>query len=358
MSQKKQIHIAIAWKWFPFYAAKLIGESSLARGDYTVTLLGTKSARRFGDLSEVAKHPIHWLEDGGSYSWEQLGLKPPDLLIFTGWAEESFLSLAYDARKTGTRCISMVDNRWRGDVRQYLGAVIFRFRYRPLFDGVWVPGLSGVRLMRFFGMLPKQIWTGLYGADNQIFKTGPRVAERPKAILFVGALIPRKGLSLLAEAWKVFHRDNPDWKLNIYGNGEPSDDLRRLDGAKIHPFVDPNDLPGLYARHRFLVLPSYDENWGLVVHEAVCCGCGVIASDAVGSTADLLTEDNGRVFKSGSAEGLREALLGMSNLNENALSRMDRINKQRRLKFGPKVWDARLESIIADLATESAQKGG
>ncbi len=349
MGGGKKIRMAIAWKWFPFYAAKLIGESRLADQGFAVTLLGTKSARPFGDLSKVAKYPIHWLEDGKRYSWQGLGLEPPDLLIITGWAEQSFISLARDAQKVGTRCISMVDNRWRGDFRQLVGALVFRLRFRPLFDAVWVPGDSGQRLMKFFGMPESRIFTGLYGADPTVFTSGPPLQGRPKAFIFVGALIPRKGLGVLAGAWRRFFEKHPDWTLNIYGNGEAAQELLQLSGASVHPFVQPEELPEVLAKHRFLVLPSFDENWGLVVHEAVCCGCGVIASSVVGSAADLLTLENGRIFDVGSSDALHNALVEMASLSEDALAQVDRCNSEKRSLFGPAVWEKSVKEIMDTL---------
>ena len=52
----------------------------------------------------------------------------------------------------------------------------------------------------------------------------------------------------------------------------------------------PNDrLPEIYERHDVFILPSLYEPWGLVVEEALFRGLPVIASDKVGSAADMVT---------------------------------------------------------------------
>src|ERR1700675_2142814 len=42
-----------------------------------------------------------------------------------------------------------------------------------------------------------------------------------------------------------------------------------------------------------MVLPSEYEPFGVVVNEAMCCGCAVIASDRVGAARDLISPTEG-----------------------------------------------------------------
>lgn len=60
----------------------------------------------------------------------------------------------------------------------------------------------------------------------------------------------------------------------------------------------PNDsLPEIYERHDVFILPSRYEPWGLVVEEALFRGLPVIASDKVGSAADMVAAlETGAVF--------------------------------------------------------------
>ena len=62
-----------------------------------------------------------------------------------------------------------------------------------------------------------------------------------------------------------------------------------------------------------LVLPSLEEQWGLVVNEALAFGLPVIASSAVGS-ADVLVRNlvNGYIVEPGQPESLGQALLAMA----------------------------------------------
>jgi glycosyltransferase involved in cell wall biosynthesis len=53
-------------------------------------------------------------------------------------------------------------------------------------------------------------------------------------------------------------------------------------------FVNQSQLPAVYTSADVMVLPSEFEPFAVVVNEAMCCGCAVIASDAVGSARDLI----------------------------------------------------------------------
>lgn len=53
-------------------------------------------------------------------------------------------------------------------------------------------------------------------------------------------------------------------------------------------FVNQSQLPAVYTSANLLILPSEFEPFGLVVNEAMCCGCAVAASDRCGAARDLV----------------------------------------------------------------------
>jgi glycosyltransferase involved in cell wall biosynthesis len=53
-------------------------------------------------------------------------------------------------------------------------------------------------------------------------------------------------------------------------------------------FVNQSKLPAVYTSADLLILPSEFEPFGLVVNEAMCCGCAVAASDRCGAARDLV----------------------------------------------------------------------
>jgi glycosyltransferase involved in cell wall biosynthesis len=131
--------------------------------------------------------------------------------------------------------------------------------------------------------------------------------DSPFLLLFVGRLVPEKGIAVLTEA---FQNTNTEATLALAGDGP----LKPPAGTLLGP-VSKQDLPALYAAADALVLPSirtatFTEPWGLVVNEAMLQGTPAITSDAVGAAAGGLVRDgrNGLVVPQGDAPALARAI--------------------------------------------------
>lgn len=139
-------------------------------------------------------------------------------------------------------------------------------------------------------------------------ETNRRRPHRPVRFLFVGQLIPRKGIVELLDAFSQL----PEGELYVAGDGElrPLVD-RAAEGGRVTyvGHIDRAALQRLYADSDVLVLPSRYEVWGLVINEALEHGLPVIATEAVGAVDDLVVNDvNGYVTRTGDVDALREAM--------------------------------------------------
>jgi GT2 family glycosyltransferase len=105
----------------------------------------------------------------------------------------------------------------------------------------------------------------------------PGVDHRPATphpgtyVLYVGALEPRKGLDVLAEAWA---RTSLPAELLVVGEGRVA-----VPGARMLGHVDDEALHALYAGALAVVLPSRLEGYGLPPREAAAHGVPSIVSD-------------------------------------------------------------------------------
>src|SRR5260221_9425889 len=69
--------------------------------------------------------------------------------------------------------------------------------------------------------------------------------------------------------------------------------------------MNQSEPPSVYCSSDLLVLPSLYEPFGLVVNEAMLCGCPVAVSDRVGAKYDLVRSgENGYVFPVGNVDAL------------------------------------------------------
>jgi glycosyltransferase involved in cell wall biosynthesis len=155
--------------------------------------------------------------------------------------------------------------------------------------------------------------------------------EHGPRLLFVGQLIPRKGVDVLLDAFASVPRGT----LVVAGDG-PLRPLveaaaRRDERITYEGHADWRRLQELYRACDVLVLPSRYEVWGLVVNEALSHGLPVIATDEVGAADDLLEPGvTGAICEAGSAESLTRAMIGIADWSpdrqrrcfERALARM------------------------------------
>lgn len=108
-----------------------------------------------------------------------------------------------------------------------------------------------------------------------------------KQVLFLSRIHVKKGIELLIDAWKRLQNDFSDWNLVIVGNGE-SEYIHSLrnriaeanlnDSVSIQDPVFGNDKIALYQSSSLFVLPSFSENFGMVIAEAMSCGVPVITT--------------------------------------------------------------------------------
>jgi glycosyltransferase involved in cell wall biosynthesis len=162
------------------------------------------------------------------------------------------------------------------------------------------------------GIEPERVWLVPYGADTTIFQRNGTTAPEQFRIVFAGMLGLRKGLKTLLQALTL--ADRADWRMDFYGLvlGEARTDLNAYSGVTPLHFngaVSQTELARAFRTASVLVLPSLEEGFGLVVPQALNCGCPVIVSDRVGAKDLVRHRENGSVIPVESAEALAQELL-------------------------------------------------
>ena len=108
-----------------------------------------------------------------------------------------------------------------------------------------------------------------------------------KNILFLGRLDPIKNLESLLIAWSLIEKDNKSWNLLIAGVGniKYTEKLKNLSGdlnlknIKWLGYLNNEEKERVIKSSSLLILPSFSENYGLVVIESLILGTPVIVSD-------------------------------------------------------------------------------
>lgn len=160
---------------------------------------------------------------------------------------------------------------------------------------------------------------GITPGDYSEKHTGPCL--RKKQILFVGRLIPWKGVKYLISAMEKVIKNIPDSCLVIIGDGPERSSLEELckklhlsDYCQFLGFVDQTDLFSYYQNSAVFVLSSImynsqTEGLGVVLLEAMASGLPVIGS-YVGGIPDIIQDGvNGLLVPPEDPDALSDAII-------------------------------------------------
>jgi glycosyltransferase involved in cell wall biosynthesis len=130
--------------------------------------------------------------------------------------------------------------------------------------------------------------------------------------LFVGHLIPRKGLPLLLQACALLQaRGYQQFILLVVGNGSHQPELEIF--CQEHHLIDrvqwvgrvPFDKIGTYFHAAdVFVFPTLEDTWGVVTLEAMLLGKPILCSTGAGTSELVVPGENGYVFAPDDAERL------------------------------------------------------
>jgi glycosyltransferase involved in cell wall biosynthesis len=148
---------------------------------------------------------------------------------------------------------------------------------------------------------PSRITTIQDTVDERPFRDAWRLAratnQKPVA-LCVGQLVPRKGVGLLLDALAALAARGIHLDLLIAGDGPERSRLEArarelgLSGVSFLGQQTTSEVAALFRRADFLVFPTLEDVWGLVVNEALWSGLPVLASRYAGCAQELLPAEN------------------------------------------------------------------
>jgi glycosyltransferase involved in cell wall biosynthesis len=194
--------------------------------------------------------------------------------------------------------------RLKAALRPFLYRVYMSLLKYPM-SGVFAISSKALEQYSTSGVAPTKLFPFGYFVPN----TEPHIPSSKNRntstealkIVFVGALIERKGIDLIVDA--VAHSTAPV-SLDIYGPGDPAQfaiDNERISLRGTIPFGMTQKVVSSYD---VLVLPSRYDGWGVVVNEALCAGVPVICSDQVGARVLVERFGAGEVFDSNNPHAL------------------------------------------------------
>ena len=240
----------------------------------------------------------------------------PDIIIGEGFFQWTPFALRYSITHRKPLFIGYERTKWTErdcpKWRALYRKVVDKFTRGYLCNGI----LTKEYLMDELKVSEKKITTGTMSADSEglakaslsispeeraAFKHSLGLHEEGITFLYSGYLIPRKGVDYLLQAWMKHIQTYPKDQLLLVGGGELQESLSKTYGGEksIH-FMGTVMYDTIYRYYNaadVFVIPTLEDNWSLVVPEAMACGLPVACSVYNGCYPELVHEgENGALF--------------------------------------------------------------
>ena len=163
-----------------------------------------------------------------------------------------------------------------------------------------------------------------------------------KRVIAVGRLDYQKSFDRLIQVWEKVHQQMPEWRLDIFGQGEWKDMLQRMiDERGLEASVNLNaptkDIGKEYSESSMIVMSSHYEGFPMVMIEAMACGLPAVCFDFKCGPRDIIIEgENGLIVPDGDIDGLAEAMVRLmrddelrKRMGENAKKVVEKYSEDR-----------------------------
>ncbi|HEX6044883.1 MAG TPA: glycosyltransferase [Pyrinomonadaceae bacterium] len=232
-------------------------------------------------------------------------------------------------------------------------------RKRVFWSVVGEAMLAGAAGVHYTSEVEKEATESLLGVNHgRVIPLGVEAAPQSgfvrshdPYVLVLSRLHPKKGLDVLIDAFLEIAPRFARWRLVIAGDGPAEQSLKQQaasagDKIVFSGWLDGDDKEAILNGASLLVLPSYQENFGLCVMEALARSVPVVVSPHVNLAREIAAANAGwiaPVEKVALAATLAEALS-----NEDELSKRGRAGKLLSQRYS---WE-RVAASLVELYTE------
>jgi glycosyltransferase involved in cell wall biosynthesis len=287
-----------------------------AIGDKAVALSGEMALGFQGNItSEFSNSRIRIPWQPGIL--QEIRRSEPDVIIGDGFSQWTLPALVYRVAKN-VPLVVCYERTMHTERNAQWYRKLFRRMVIPLIGAFCVNGRLSREYVESFGVSGNLITTGNMAADVNILSDKHRAYDdsvasdlREKIGISLGAiiylsvskLIKLKGIYELLQGWKEFRLgDEKQVHLLVVGEGPERKILEKnckengLCNVTFIGTVDYDEMYKYYGMSDVFVIPTLEDNWSLVVPEAMSCGLPILCSKYNGCWPELVTSENGWVF--------------------------------------------------------------
>jgi glycosyltransferase involved in cell wall biosynthesis len=250
----------------------------------------------------------------------------PDAVLLPGWSTPVAREGLRWCRKFNTSAILMSETK-EDDAPRFWLVEALKSKIIKQFGAALVGGKPQKRYLTKLGMDSSSIFMGYDVVRNDSFnpdniRSLPAPVEK-RYFLAINRFVAKKNLNFLISAYAAYQEIVGDsaWDLVLCGDGalrpKIEQQISTLNlGGRVHlpGFLKEDELLPYFAHASCFVHASSQEQWGLVVNEAMAAGLPVLVSNRCGCFEDLVLDGiTGFGFNPENQPGLTQLMLKISS---------------------------------------------
>ncbi len=289
---------------------------------------------------------------------KNIALIKPDAIVSVGWADRSYQRLLIYANSKKIPCIIVSDsiirtekNKRRFFLKEILKKIILRG-----YSSAFVAGQESKEYLIKLGFKAEMIFRPWNVVDNSFFEKSTVKSKESEYQYFlcVSRLLERKNLFNLIQSFSNYQKEGGSWGLKIIGSGDLYLKLKKYSNYIINQekfeiinWLQIQDLVNYYKNASAFILPSYFDNWGLVVNEAISSGLPCIVSQNCGCAVDLIKNNKtGFVFDPKNNYELQKYMKKVENLTKDEQLKMILLAKTNIKNYDLDIFSKNLKKAI------------
>lgn len=279
----------------------------------------------------------------------------PDITISLLRREINFITGIHDgSKKIGELHINRANYRNFDDRdTNFLKSIFAKFWMRNL-----VGKLQKLDRLVVLTEKDKDAWVELSNVavipDPLSFLPTSRSELKNKRVIAVGRYSYEKGYDMLLSAWKKVSQACPDWRLDIFGDGDRSSleqliDRLGIDRNRCSLHGRTSDVEKEYVNSSLFVCSSRFEGFGMVIVEAMACGLPVVSFDCPWGPGSIISNgEDGVLVENTNIDALADNMIRVihsgNDVQELAGNAIEKSNKYRLETITTK-WKSLFESL-------------
>ncbi len=265
---------------------------------------------------------------------KNISLIKPDVIVSIGWADRTYQRLLIYANSKKIPCMIVSDSiikKEKNKSRFFLKEILKKFILKG-YSSAFVAGRKSKEYLIRLGFKEENIFYPWDVVDNSFFEklTSKSKKSQYKYFLCVSRLLERKNLFNLIKSFSNYQKEGGIWRLKIIGSGDLyfrlkkyAENMTNHENIEIINWLQISDLVDYYKNASAFILPSYFDNWGLVVNEAISSGLPCIVSQNCGCAVDLIkNNETGFVFNPKKNYELQKYMKKVENLTKDEQLKM------------------------------------